>query len=55
MNLEWERLETCKLSLMHFANANMFLHARATEIYSETYDALRQLNFEIEFPDADKA
>ena len=27
MDLEWERLETFKLSLMHFANANMYLHS----------------------------
>lgn len=54
MDLEWDRLETSKLSLLHFANANMFLHSQATEIYSSTYDALRKINFENEFPNADK-
>lgn len=46
MDLEWNRLETCKMSLLHFANANMYLHAQAVEIYSATYDALRKINFE---------
>ena len=54
MDLEWDRLETCKLALMHFANANMYLHARASEIYSTAYESLRVLNFETEFPEYDK-
>ena len=54
MDFEFSRLETYKLSLMHFVNANMYLHGQALELYSETYDALRQINFEIAFPDADK-
>ena len=27
MDFEWDRIETYKLSLMHFANANMYLHS----------------------------
>lgn len=37
LEFEWERIETSKLAIMHFANANMFLHARATEIYNNLY------------------
>ena len=39
---------------MHFANANMFLHANALEIFSQTYESLRSLNFETEFGEAEK-
>jgi hypothetical protein len=53
MQYEWDRIETTKLSLMHFANANMYLHARGLEICSQVYDALNKLNFENEFEDAD--
>ena len=49
MDLEWERIETTKLSLMHIFNAQMFLHARSLELYSETYEALQKLSFETEF------
>ena len=45
MEFEWERVQTCKLALMHYANANMFLHARAVEIYSKVYEELGRLNF----------
>ena len=55
MDFEWDRIETYKLSLMHFANANIYLHAQALEIYSEYYERLQKLNFYAEFPDADKA
>jgi len=34
MFFEWDRIETTKLALMHFANANMYLHARGLEICS---------------------
>ncbi len=54
MDFEWDRIETYKLSLMHFANANMYLHGQALEIYSEYYERLQKLNFYAEFPDADK-
>ena len=54
MDFEWERIETTKLSLMHIFNANMFLHARSLELYSETYESLQKLSFEGEFDDADK-
>ena len=54
MNFEWERIETTKLSLMHIFNAQMFLHARSLEIYSETYEALQKLSFEAEFSNEDK-
>ena len=54
MDFEWERIETTKLSLLHIFNAQMFLHARSLEIYSETYEALQQLSFEAEFSGEDK-
>lgn len=53
MQYEWDRIETTKLALMHFANANMYLHARGLEICSQVYEALNKLNFENEFDDAD--
>ena len=43
--LEWQRIETDKLALMHFANACMYLHAQALEIYSATYAKLEKLDF----------
>jgi hypothetical protein len=46
MNMEWQRIETCKFALLHFANANMYLHAKALELYSRVYEDLANLNFE---------
>ena len=54
MDFEWERIETTKLSLLHLFNAQMFLHARSLELYSETYEALQRLSFEAEFQGEDK-
>lgn len=54
MLYEWDRIETTKLALMHFANANMYLHARGLEICSQVYDDLNKFSFENEFEDSDQ-
>ena len=48
-DFEYERLENLKFSLLHFFNAKMFLHAKALELYSQAYEALRQISIKNEF------
>ena len=48
LSFELKRLETCKAALLHFSNANMYLHAQALELYSQTYEQLNSLNFVME-------
>jgi hypothetical protein len=33
-DFEYERLENLKLSMLHFFNAKMYLHAKALELFS---------------------
>lgn len=40
-DFEFERLENMKYALLHFFNAKMYLHAKALELYSQAYEALR--------------
>ena len=54
-DFEYDRLEHTKLSLCHFINAQMFLHAKALEIFSQVYNALSGVNFVTEFKDYDRA
>ena len=44
-----DRLENLKLAMLHFFNAKMFLHAKALELYSQAYEALRQISIKNEF------
>ena len=39
-DFEYDRIETFHLAMLHFMNAQMYLHAKALEIFSELYDTL---------------
>ena len=54
-DFEYDRLEHTKLSLCHFINAQMFLHAKALELFSHVHNALSSVNFVTEFKDYDRA
>lgn len=53
-DIEYERIETYRQSLLHYFNAQMFLHAQALSIYAEAYETLRSMEFVNEFPDANE-
>ena len=53
-DFEWDRIETTKLAMLHFSNAQMFLHAKCFELFAQVYDDLKKLDFEEEFVNADK-
>lgn len=48
-DFEYERIENIKYALLHFFNAKMYLHAKALELYSQAYEALRQISIKNEF------
>ena len=52
-DFEYERMENVKLSLLHFFNAKMFLHARALELFSQAYDMMRHITVKTEFRNVD--
>lgn len=54
-DFEYERLENLKCALLHFFNAKMYLHAKALELYSQAYEALRQISIKAEFKSAGDA
>ena len=53
-DFEYERIENIKLALLHFFNAQMYLHAKALELYAKAYDTMRQVNVKTEFREADQ-
>ncbi len=50
---EYERLENLKLSMLHFFNAKMYLHAKALELYSQAYEQMRLISLKNEFKNQD--
>ena len=53
-DFEFDRLESTKLSLLHFINAQMYLHAKALEIFSGVYNTLNSISYANEFKDYDR-
>ena len=50
---EYERLENLKLSMLHFFNAKMYLHAKALELFSQAYEQMRLISLKNEFKNQD--
>ena len=44
-DLEYERLQTMKMSLLHFFNAKMYLHSEAMKLATTVYKELDKIDF----------
>ena len=53
-DLEYDRIEFTKMSMVHFINAQMYVHATILEIYSNVYNQLNVINYATEFKDFDR-
>ena len=53
-DFEYDRIEFTKMSVLHFINAQMYLHAKVLEIYSGVYNQLNLINYATEFKDFDR-
>ena len=54
MDYEFDRLEGLEKGLLHYFNAQMFLHAKAMEIFAKLFKKFQDLKVSTEFPEFDK-